>query len=78
MKATITSKGQVTVPKKVRDQLHLSPGDKIEFLVDENNTVRVIPITATLTQLKGMVPQPDRVVSLTEMEDAVAQGAAKS
>jgi len=77
MQATITSKGQVTVPKKVREQLHLKPGDKIEFLVDENGTVRVVPVTAKVTQLKGMVPKPRRVVSLEEMDEAVARGAAK-
>ncbi len=77
MQATITSKGQVTVPKKVREKLHLKPGDKIEFLVDENGTVRVVPVTAKVTQLKGMVPKPRHVVSLEEMDEAVARGAAK-
>ena len=77
MQATITSKGQVTVPKKVREQLHLSPGDKIEFLVEENGTVRVVPVTAKVTQLKGMVPKPRRVVSVEDMGEAVARGAAK-
>jgi len=75
VQATITSKGQITVPKAVRDRLHLNPGDKIEFLVDEDGTVRVIPVTASLRQLKGMVPKPDRAVSLDEMESAIEQGA---
>ncbi len=77
MQATLTSKGQVTVPKAVRDRLHLNPGDKIEFLVDEDGTVRVIPVTATLRQLKGMVRKPDRVVSLHEMEEAISKGASE-
>ncbi len=77
MQATITSKGQVTVPKKVRDQLHLKAGDRIEFLVDEDGTVRVIPVTAKVTELKGMVPKPRRAVSLEEMDEAIARGAAK-
>ena len=77
VQATITSKGQVTVPKAVRDRFHLSPGDKIEFLIDEDGTLRVIPVTATLRELKGMVPKPDRMVSLTEMEEAITDGASK-
>jgi len=77
MQATITSKGQVTVPKAVRDRFHLSPGDKIQFVIDEDGTLRVIPVTATLRELKGMVPKPDRIVSLNEMEDAIAEGATK-
>lgn len=77
MQATITSKGQVTVPKKVRDQLHLKAGDRIEFLVDEDGTVRVVPVTAKVTELKGMVPKPRRAVSLEEMDEAIVRGAAK-
>ena len=77
MQATITSKGQVTVPKKVRDQLHLKAGDRIEFLVDEDGTVRVVPVTAKVTELKGMVPKPGRAISLEEMDEAIARGAAK-
>ena len=63
--------------KAVRECLHLNPGDKIEFLVDEDGTVRVIPVTATLRQLKGMVRKPDRVVSVREMEDAISKGASE-
>lgn len=77
MKATITSKGQVTLPKKVRDQLHLKPGDKVEFLTDDDGTVRVIPVTMPVTKLKGMVPKAKRVVSLAEMDKAIAEEAAK-
>ena len=75
MHATMTSKGQITVPKAIRNRLHLNPGDKIEFLVDEDGTVRVIPVTASLLNLKGMVPKPDRAVSIEEMEAAIEKGA---
>ena len=75
MQSTMTSKGQITVPKAVRERLHLNPGDKIEFLVDEDGTVRVIPVTASLRNLKGMVPKPDRVVSVEEMEAAIEKSA---
>lgn len=37
--ATITSKGQVTIPKKVRDQLQLKAGDTLYFEVDSNNAI---------------------------------------
>ena len=36
--ATITAKGQTTIPKDVRNKLHLEPGDRVEFLVQENGT----------------------------------------
>lgn len=75
MQATITSKGQVTVPKPVRDKLHLKPGDKIDFMLEEDGGLRVVPVTASVTQLKGMVPEPAFPVSLAEMDEAIARAA---
>ena len=76
MQTTITSKGQVTVPKPIRDRLHLRPGDKLDFLLDEGNRLRVEPVTAPVTRLKGILPKPARPVTLEEMEDAIAARAA--
>lgn len=41
MKSTITSKGQTTVPKRVREQLHLQEGSKIEWAISEDGSVQV-------------------------------------
>ncbi len=76
MQATITSKGQVTLPKPIRDRLHLRPGDKIDFML-EGDVLRVTPVTASVTQLKGMVPKPAVPVSLRAMDAAIARGAAR-
>ena len=76
MQATITSKGQVTLPKPIRDKLHLRPGDKIDFVL-EGDGLRVTPLTAPVTQLKGMVPKPAVPVSLREMDAAIARAAAR-
>jgi len=38
MQATITSKGQITIPKKLRNHLNLSTGDKVEFVLDKKTT----------------------------------------
>ncbi len=76
MQATITSKGQVTLPKPIRDKLHLEAGDKIDFTL-EGDSLRVTPVTASVTQLKGMVPKPAVPVSLEEMDAAVARAAAR-
>ena len=77
MQATITSKGQVTVPKPIRDQLQLRPGDKLDFVLDDDDRLRVEPVTAPVTRLKGMLPKPAHPVTLAEMEDAIAAGAAR-
>lgn len=74
MRATITAKGQVTVPKAIRDKLQLGPGDKIDFILVTNDEVRVVPVTASVKQLKGMVPRPGKPVTLRQMDDAVAKG----
>lgn len=75
MISTITSKGQITLPKALRERLHLEAGDRVEFILGDDGRIEIIPVTAPLTRLKGMVPQPDRPVSLTEMERAIRHGA---
>ncbi len=71
MVTTITSKGQLTLPKKIRDLLNLHPGHKVEFIIDEQGNVRMIPIKSTIKELKGMVRKPKKAVSLADMQDAI-------
>jgi AbrB family looped-hinge helix DNA binding protein len=75
--ATLTSKGQVTIPKKVRDMLHLRPGDRLDFLLEPDGTVRIAPVTASIKDLKGMVPRPAKTLTLKEMDEAIAKGMRK-
>jgi AbrB family looped-hinge helix DNA binding protein len=69
--ATMTSKGQVTMPKAVREQLKLKPGDRVEFLISDDGRVTVWPVTEDVTTLKGMLPKPKRTVTLQEMREAI-------
>jgi AbrB family looped-hinge helix DNA binding protein len=75
MEATLTSKGQVTIPKAVRDALHLRTGDRLDFILEADGTVRILPITGSVKRLKGMLPKPARTLTIEEMDDAIAQGA---
>ena len=75
--ATITSKGQVTIPKKIRDKLHLDAGQRIEFLEDENGNITICPVVENVTKLKGMVRKPSKVVSLKEMKNAILEEGSK-
>ena len=43
IQARLTAKGQVTIPKQIRDYLHLDNGSKIDFVIDENGDVKIIP-----------------------------------
>ena len=71
MVSTMTSKGQLTVPKKVRNRLKIHAGDKLEFLFDESGNCRIVPVTSSMKQLKGIVLKPGKPVSLKAMQDAV-------
>ena len=77
MISTITSKGQLTIPKPIRDRLKLSTGDKIEFFIDEQDRVSFVAVTASITQLRGMAPKPKKPVSLARMQDAIEQEGGK-
>ena len=77
MQATITSKGQVTVPKPIRDRLHLKAGDKVEFMLEEDGNLRVAPVTASVTQLKGILSKPSVTLNIAEMNEAIATSAAR-
>jgi len=72
MAVTLTSKGQLTIPKAVRNRLHLRAGDKVEFVFHENS-VEMIPVTGSVRDLKGMVAKPERTVSLEEMDQAIRE-----
>lgn len=75
MIATVTSKGQVTLPAEARRKLKLSQGSKLEFIVIDHERLDVIPVVDTVSSLKGMVPKPKKTLSLADMEKAIAKGA---
>jgi AbrB family looped-hinge helix DNA binding protein len=75
MHATLTRKGQITLPKSLREQLHLQPGDTIEFIIGEQGEIKLLPVTSPITKLKGILPTPKKILTLDDMQDAIADGA---
>jgi antitoxin PrlF len=76
--ATLTSKGQTTIPKEIRDLLGLAAGDKLDFVVESDGRVVLRPATQDVRELKGMLRKKGRKpVSLEEMDRAIAAGAAR-
>jgi AbrB family looped-hinge helix DNA binding protein len=72
--ATITSKGQVTIPKAIRERLKVEAGDLIDFVTDEAGRVVLQPGASELTDLRGMLRKEGRLpVSLAEMDAAIAR-----
>lgn len=74
--ATITSKGQTTIPQEIRHYLGLHTGDKLEFLVEEDGRVYVTPLTIDAAELKGILPKPQKKVTIEQMNEAIAKRAA--
>lgn len=69
--ATLTSKGQTTIPKDIRDRLHLKPGDRLEFVLQPDGRVLMIPATVDVRDLKGILPKPKRKLSLGEIDRVI-------
>ena len=74
MLATLTAKGQVTLPKVFRDQLNLTAGDKIDFVMLDSGVIQLVPLKQSSRKLKGLIPKPSKAVSIEEMDEAIAQG----
>lgn len=74
--ATLTSKGQTTIPKEIRDYLSLEPGDRIEFLV-QDNVVVLRAATRKVTDLKGFLRKPAKPVPLDAMDTAIRKRAGR-
>ena len=75
--ATLTSKGQTTVPKEIRDYLNLQPGDRIEFVIEQDGRVVIVPASFDAADLAGALPRPKRTVSLDEMKAAIRKRGAR-
>lgn len=73
--ARMTSKGQITIPKAVRDKLHLKTGDEVAFVLGENGEVRLRPRNKSVKDVCGMLSKykRKRPVTVEEMNDAIAR-----
>jgi AbrB family looped-hinge helix DNA binding protein len=74
--ATVTTKGQITIPKEIRDYLKLETGSKIEFVIDESGNVKIVPLNVPIESLSGVLHRPGmKSATVEEMEIAITQGA---
>jgi AbrB family looped-hinge helix DNA binding protein len=72
--ATVTSKGQVTIPVEVRKALGLRSGSRVAFVPTGEGSYELVPETRTVRSLKGAITRPAEPVSLDRMEQAVVDG----
>ena len=76
LESTITSRGQTTVPKAVRDALALKAGDRVRYTI-EGSAVRIRPLRP-ISRLRGFVQHKRPPLSLEDMDRAIAEGACQS
>lgn len=76
MLAVVTSKGQLTLPKGIRERLGLSAGSRLDFQVDERGWLLARPVTNTALGLAGLLRRPgQQAMSVEAMADAVERSA---
>ena len=76
--ATITSKGQITIPKEVRDAMGVEAGDRVEFVAQSSGVYTVVAATRDVRHLKGMIAKPAKPVSIEDLNRAVARAASRT
>lgn len=76
--ATLTSKGQITIPAIVRATLGIEAGDRVEFVQVEPGRFELVAATQSVTALKGLVRKPASHVTIDAMNKAIATRGAKA
>lgn len=76
--ATLTTKGQITIPVDVRRALDVEAGDRVEFVQVEPGRFELIAATRSVRELKGRFGKPGRTVSIEEMNTAIAEQATRT
>jgi len=75
MESALTVKGQMTIPKAIREHLRLKPGDKVKFFVHPDGTVVLLP-KLPVSALRGML-KTTKHATLADMDEAIAAGASE-
>ena len=73
IQSTLTAKAQTTVPKAVRDALRVGPGDRIRYVISDDD-VRILAVRP-VERLFGAIEYDGPPVSLGDMDRAIAEGA---
>jgi len=77
MIATLSSKGQITIPISIRELLGIKTGDAIDFVTTKSKTIELIPTHTPVHALRGLISKPKRPVTIAEMDATIATGGEK-
>lgn len=75
--ATLTSKGQITIPAVVRKALGLETGDRVEFIQVDSGRYELVAATLPASALRGLIPKPGQAVGVDAMNAAIRKRAGK-
>jgi AbrB family looped-hinge helix DNA binding protein len=76
--ATLTTKGQITIPADVRHALKVEAGDRVEFVQIAPDRFEFVAANLSITELKGMFGKPSKSVSIDDMNKAIAKRGAST
>lgn len=71
--ATMTSKGQITIPIEIRRKLRLEPGTKVDFVENGSGKVELRAKSLSILDLAGIVKHDGPSVTIEEMDEAIAE-----
>ena len=74
--STVSEKGQLVIPRDIRQALGVQRGDKVAWVMDDDGSIRVTLAKGDLMALKGRIKSGGRTVSIEEMDAAIKAGAA--
>lgn len=77
VRAKVTSKGQITLPKSIREQLRVVPGDRVVFHIAEDGSVRLEAATGDWRALVGSVKTTVRGVTIEQMDEGIGAAVRK-
>ena len=75
--AVVSSKGQITIPKEVREALGVNAGDRVEFVESAKGVFEMLAASRDVRELKGIIGRPRKPVSVEDMRKAVARRAGR-
>lgn len=76
--STMTSKGRLTVPKKVRENLGLKSGDRVTFVEQADGSFHMLAATGDIRALKGCLPPPAKQITSKDMRQAIVRRAMRT
>lgn len=71
--ATVTTRGRITIPVEVRNELKVDAGDRVEFVQIAPGRYEFVAATQSVTGLRGLFGKPKKRVSIEAMNKAIAQ-----